>query len=393
MAGNDAVAYAVTLARPDVIAAYPITPQTTIVERLAELHADGELDAQYLHMDSEHSAMSAAMGASALGVRVFTATSSQGLLYMAECLHYAAGGRFPIVMANANRALALPWNIYGDQRDALSLLDCGWIQLYAEDAQEAFDLTLISFRLAEHPQVLTPVMLNLDGFSLTHTYEPVDLPDKERVDRFLPPVEVPFRMDLDHPMSLGFSAGPRHNTGFALKRHLAQEKAIEVLAQIEEDFGREFGRLRTGALESWYVEDAQWLLVTLGSISGIAREIVDELRRAGVKAGVVRLRMIRPFPAQALRQALRTATAVGVLEKNISVGFEGTLCSQVRAALQPLGGDSPPVLGFCAGLGGKNISADDIRQIFRRIERAQDEVETAFGVNWIDPGVSLEQDP
>ena len=187
LSGNEAVAAGVRLARPHVIAAYPITPQTTVIERLAEMVEDESLKAEYLHVESEHSALSACIGASAVGARTFTATSSQGLLYMAECLHYASGGRFPVVMMNANRSLALPWNIYGDQRDSLSLLDCGWIQVYAEDAQESLDLIIQAYAIAEHPDVLTPMMINLDGFVITHTYELVSLPSQEDVDAFLPP--------------------------------------------------------------------------------------------------------------------------------------------------------------------------------------------------------------
>jgi pyruvate ferredoxin oxidoreductase alpha subunit len=387
ISGNEAVAAAVALASPAVIAVYPITPQTTIVEKLAEWHADGHLPCQFLHMESEHSALSAAMGASALGSRAFTATSSQGLLYMCECLHYAAGGRFPIVMVNANRSVALPWNIYGDQRDIFSQLDCGWIQLFAEDAQEALDLALQAFRLAEHPEVLQPVMLNVDGFSLTHTYEPVDVPAAETVRAFLPALSLPFRMDLENPRSLGFSAGPAHNAGFLWTRHQAQRQAEQVFDAIDADFGRQFGRARGGALECWKTGDAEVLLVTLGSISGLARDVVDTLRAEGCKVGLVRLRMVRPFPDTALRKALLGARVVAVLEKNLSVGFEGTLCSQVRAALQPLGGASPHILGYSGGLGGRDISAHDLRDIFQAALHAQWADFQNNDVHWVDPGV------
>ena len=212
MSGNEAVAWGARLARPHVIAAYPITPQTVVIERLAEWVAEGKLDTEFLHVESEHSALSACMGASALGARTFTATSSQGLLYMAECLQYASGGRFPIVMMNANRALALPWNIYGDQQDSLAVLSSGWIQIYIEDAQEALDMTIQGFAIAEHAEVLTPVMLNLDGFVLTHTYEPVDVPAPADVDAFLPPFRTPSKMSLEAPTSMGFTAGPAHYT-------------------------------------------------------------------------------------------------------------------------------------------------------------------------------------
>ena len=218
LSGNEAFAYGVRLARPHVISAYPITPQTIVVEKLSEFVEDGSLKSEFIHVESEHSALSCAIGASSVGARAFTATSSQGLLYMAECLPYAAGGRFPVVMMNANRSTALPWNIYGDQRDSLSQLDSGWIQAYAENAQEALDLALMSFYIAEHRKVSTPFMANLDGFVLTHTYEVVDVPTSEQADEFLPPFETENKMSLSEPKNLGFSAGPDTNTFFKNRR-------------------------------------------------------------------------------------------------------------------------------------------------------------------------------
>ena len=214
ISGDEAVAVGARLARPHVISAYPITPQTIVVERLSEMVEDGSLKAEYIHVESEHSAMSAAMGASAVGARTFTATSSQGLLYMAEGMHYASGGRMPIVMMNANRSVALPWSIFGDHRDSLSMLDSGWIQVYVEDAQEALDMTIQAYLIAEDAAVLTPFMVNLDGFILTHTYEIVDIPEQEKVDSFLPAFETPNKMSLEKPKSMGFSTSPADNAGF-----------------------------------------------------------------------------------------------------------------------------------------------------------------------------------
>jgi pyruvate ferredoxin oxidoreductase alpha subunit len=386
LSGNDAAAAGAALARPQVVAIYPITPQTTLVERLAEWHAQGKFVCELLHVESEHSALSACMGASALGARSFTATSSQGLLYMCECLHYAAGGRFPIVLVNANRALALPWNIYGDQRDSLSQLESGWIQLYAGDAQEALDLTLQAFALAEHPEVVTPVMLNVDGFSLTHTYEPVVVPEQEAVDAFLPPFVPAFRMDLEKPLSLGFSAGPRDNTAFKIAQHKGMRRAEEVLEAIDKRFEKHFGRCRGGALETFQVEDAEAVVITLGGLGGILRDTAEALSAEGRRVGLVRLRMLRPFPDENLRRVLQGIPSVGVLEKNVSVGFEGTVCSQVRAALQPLGGEAPVVTGFTGGLGGRDLSIAALRGIYDRLqtgERPRDN-ETV----WVDPGVN-----
>ena len=243
LSGDEAFAEGVRLARPQVISAYPITPQTVVVERLSEMVEDGSLAAEYVHVESEHSALSCAIGASATGARTFTATSSQGLLYMAECLTYAAGGRFPIVMMNANRATALPWNIYGDQRDSLALLDHGWIQVYAEDNQEALDLALMAYAVAENPAVATPVMVNLDGFALTHTYETVDVPEPAEADAFLPPYEpAGNRFDFEHPVNIGFSAGPEYNRYFKYWEHRDMLDAPAVVTQVEQRFAEVFGR-------------------------------------------------------------------------------------------------------------------------------------------------------
>ena len=388
LSGNEAVAAAVALARPEVIAVYPITPQTTIVEKLAEWVANGKIQTQYLNMESEHSALSAVMGASAMGVRTFTSTSSQGLLYMSECLHYAAGGRFPIVMVNANRAVALPWSIFGDQRDSISQLESGWIQLYAENAQEALDLTLQSFAIAEHPEVMLPVMLNVDGFSLTHTYEPVHVPLAEKVNQFLPPYAPTFRMDLKHPLSLGFSAGPRDNTAFKIKQHRAQLNAEKVLEQVDRKYGEIIGRSYGGAVESYYTEDAERTIVTLGSISGLVRDVVDTLRAAGEKVGLLRLRSLRPFPAARIREALAATSRIGVLEKNVSAGYEGTVATHVRGALQTLQGRQPQVRSFTGGLSGRDISAKDIHEIYANLQ--SDTQSTENEVHWVDPGVIYE---
>ena len=387
LSGNDAAAAGAALARPQVIAVYPITPQTTLVERLAQWHADGELECEFLNVESEHSALSACMGACALGARTFTATSSQGLLYMCECLHYASGGRFPIVMVNANRALALPWNIYGDQRDSLSQLECGWIQLYAGDAQEALDLVLQSYRIAEDPRVVTPVMLNVDGFSLTHTYEAVAVPEEAEADAYLPRFSPAFRMDLEAPLSLGFSAGPRDNTAFKIAQMKGIAEAEGALEEADAEFARLFGRARGGALATWGLEGAEAVLVSLGTLGGQVRAAAEALRAEGLRVGSLRLRMLRPFPAESLRKALTGVRTVGVLERNVSTGFEGTVCSQVRAALHPLGPGTPGVAGFTGGLGGRDLAPKDIEGIFRRLLLHGGSSDNA--VHWVDPGVEL----
>ena len=366
LSGNEAFAYGVRLARPHVISAYPITPQTIVVEKLSEFVEDGSLKAEFIHVESEHSALSCAMGASSVGARAFTATSSQGLLYMAECLPYAAGGRFPIVMMNANRSTALPWNIYGDQRDSLSQLDSGWIQAYAENAQEALDLALMSFYISEHKSVSTPFMANLDGFVLTHTYEVVDVPTQEQADEFLPPLSTENKMSLSEPKNLGFSAGPDTNTFFKYKEHIGLLNVMDVVNEAERKFESIFGRHYTGLTESYRTEDADYILITLGSISGLVREIVDKLREKDKKVGLLRIRYMRPFPNEEIAQAVKNAKAVGVLEKDISFGNEGTVYTNVNSALQKAN-INIPTSNYIGGLGGKNISPEEIENIFDSI--------------------------
>ena len=373
LSGNEAFAYGVRLARPQVISAYPITPQTIVVEKLSEFVEDGSLKSEFIHVESEHSALSCAMGASSVGARAFTATSSQGLLYMAECLPYAAGGRFPIVMMNANRSTALPWNIYGDQRDSLSQLDSGWIQAYAENAQEALDLALMSFYIAEHKQVSTPFMANLDGFVLTHTYEVVDVPTAEQADEFLPPFETENKMSLTKPKNLGFSAGPDTNTFFKYKEHTGLLNVKKAVTEAESRFESIFGRHYSGLTENYRTDDADYILITLGSISGLVREIVDKLREQGEKVGLLRIRYMRPFPNEEIAKAVKNAKAVGVLEKDISFGNEGTVYTNVNSALQKAG-ISIPTSDYIGGLGGRNISPGEIENIFEELKQEKSAV-------------------
>ncbi len=367
LSGDEAFAEGVRLARPEVISAYPITPQTIVVERLSDMVEDGRLKAEYIHVESEHSALSCAMGASAVGARAFTATSSQGLLYMAECLYYASGGRFPIVMMNANRSTALPWNIYGDQRDSISQLDSGWIQSYAENAQESLDMALMSYYIAEKKDVSTPFMVNLDGFILTHTYETVDVPTSEQADEFLPPYETENKLDLDHPRNLAFSAGPEHNYIFKYKEHVGVLNSVPVIKEAEEKFEKIFGRKYTGLVEKYKTDDADYVIITLGSISGLCRETADSLRERGVKAGVLRLRYLRPFPEKEIAEAVKNAKAIAVLEKDISFGNEGTVYTNVNSALHK-NGSTVPTYNFIGGLGGRNISREDILGIYEHMK-------------------------
>lgn len=370
LSGDEAFAEGVRLARPQVISAYPITPQTVVVERLSEMVEDGSLAAEYVHVESEHSALSCAIGASATGARTFTATSSQGLLYMAECLTYASGGRFPIVMMNANRATALPWNIYGDQRDSLALLDHGWIQVYAEDNQEALDLALMAYAVAEDPRVATPVMVNLDGFALTHTYETVDVPEPAEADAFLPPYEPTGNcFDFEHPVNIGFSAGPEYNRFFKYWEHRDMLDAPTVIDEVEARFAEAFGRAYPGMIETLECDDADVVLVTLGSAAGLVRGVVEKLRAQGVRAGMLRIRYLRPMPSALIAEALRGVKAVGVLEKDVSFGAEGTVFTNVNSALQQAA-VGVPTYNFIGGLGGDDISEAQVEGMFAMLAQA-----------------------
>ena len=372
LSGDEAFAEGVRLARPQVVSAYPITPQTVVVERLSEMVEAGELAAEYVHVESEHSALSCAIGASATGARTFTATSSQGLLYMAECLTYASGGRFPIVMMNANRSTALPWNIYGDQRDSLALLDHGWIQVYAENNQEALDLALMAYAVAEDERVQTPVMVNLDGFALTHTYETVDVPSSEQADAFLPPYQTKNRFDFEHPTNIGFSAGPEYNRYFKYQEHQDLLNASAVIEEVEQRFAQVFGRQYSGLVEAVQCEDADYVLVTLGSAAGLVRTVVESLRAQGLRVGLLRIRYLRPLPTVALAAALGNAKAVAVLEKDVSFGAEGTVFTNVNSALQQAG-VRVPTYDFIGGLGGDDIMPVQVEAIFRTLVRSVSE--------------------
>lgn len=366
--GDDAVALGAKLARPQVIAAYPITPQTIVVERLSDYVEDGSLKAQYLHVESEHSAITASIGAASVGARTFTATSSQGLLYMVEGLYYASGARFPIVMMDANRSLALPWNIYGDQRDSLSQLESGWIQLYAEDAQEALDMTIQAYKVAEDPEVMLPVMVCLDGFVLTHTYEVVEVPDQDKVDSFIPYCDFANKMDLENPTSNCVTAGPDYNLEFHYQQHLATLKAGEKIKEADAAYGKLFGRTYGGLVEAYRCDDADAVLITLGSVTGTTRCVVDAMRAEGKKVGLLKIRCMRPFPAEDIRQALRGVKAVGVLEKDLGHGYEGVVYTNVNSAL--IHAEQPPkTFNFIGGLGGRSILKSDIANCFDKLLR------------------------
>lgn len=361
MVGNHAVAWGVRLARVEVISAYPITPQTQVVEKLSEMCSDGTLTARFIKVESEHSAMAAVIGASATGVRAFTASSSHGLLYMHEMLHWAGGGRLPIVMVDINRAVGPGWNIWTDQNDSLSQRDTGWVQLYCETNQEVVDTTVMAFKLAE--QLNVPVMLMLDGFYLSHTAEPVDVPDQELVDRFLPRRVAPYKLDVDRPHAFGALVRPDAYMEMRWLQQDALNKVPQALEVIETDWLRMFGR-SYGAVEAYRAEDAELLLVTSGTVTSTARAVVDARRDAGEAVGLLKVKMFRPFPTALLRDALRGVPRVAVLDRNVSPGHGGIFAEELRSALYDLPNtERPAIFGFVLGLGGRDITPAVIDEV------------------------------
>lgn len=366
ISGDEAVAIGAKLARPKVIAAYPITPQTIVVEKLSDFVEDGSLDCEYLHVESEHSAIMAVLGSEAMGARSFTATSSQGLLYMAEGLPYVSGGRFPVVMMNANRAIAVPWSIYNDHNDSMFCINSGWIQMYVEDAQEALDMVIQAYKIGEHPKLMMPVMINVDGFLLTHTYELVEIPDQQEVDEFLPPYETEHKMDIDNYKSVCIGVGPEYHTEFRYKQYYDFRYAAEVIETVDKEYGEVFGRYYGGMAEQYRMDAAEAVLVTVGSITSTARAAVDAMREEGKKVGLLKLRYIRPFPDDVFLNLSENIKAIGVLDKNMSYGYEGTVYTNVNSALSRRE-KRLPSLDFIAGLGGRAISTDDIRSMFEQL--------------------------
>ena len=358
--GSAAVAEAVALCRPQVICAYPISPQTHIVEGLGKLVSAGTLKpCEFINVESEFAAMSVAIGASAAGARAYTATASQGLLFMAEAVFNAAGLGLPIVMTVANRAIGAPINIWNDHTDALSQRDCGWIQLFAEDNQEALDLHIQAFRLAE--ELSLPVMVCMDGFILTHAYERVDMPTQAQVDAFLPPYEPRQVLDPAEPVSIGAMVGPEAFMEVRYLAHVKQRQALELIPAWASEFRRIFGRDSGGLTHTYQLEDADTVVVALGSVLGTIKDTVDEMRAAGIKVGVLGISCFRPWPTAAVREALANAKRVVVLEKSMAVGLGGIVSNNVAASYH---GSPDVVHTVVAGLGGRSITRGSLREVF-----------------------------
>jgi len=365
--GSQAAAKAIALCRPEVICAYPITPQTHIVEGCAELIRVGAIqNCEFINVESEFAALSVAIGSSAAGARTYTATASQGLLFMAEAVYKAAGLGLPIVMTIGNRSIGAPINIWNDHSDSMALRDAGWIQLHAETNQEAADLHIQAFKLAERLSV--PVMVCMDGFILTHAYERVSIPNQAQVDAFLPSYQPRQVLDPADPYTIGAMVGPE---AFMEVRYLAHDKllqALSVIPEIQQEFKEIFGRESGGLFHSYRVENAETVVVTMGSVAGTVKDLVDELREDGAKVGVITLCSYRPFPLDGLRYALQGASKVIVLEKSLALGFGGVLASDVRMALQ---GVDTHVHTVIAGLGGRPITRKSLARLFARVERGE----------------------
>ena len=362
--GSKAMAETIARCRPQVICAYPITPQTHIVEGLGELVREGELDnCEFINVESEFAALSVAIGASAAGARAYTATASQGLLFMAEAVYNAAGLGLPIVMTLGNRAIGAPINIWNDHSDAMALRESGWIQLFAETNQEAADLHIIAFRLAEELSV--PTMVCVDGFILTHAMERVDIPDQASVDAYLPPYEPVQSLDPADPASIGAMVGPDAFTEVRYLQYYKQQTAFRLIGHMTKEFERIFGRTAGGLLREYHARDAEFVVVAMGSINGTIKDVIDEMRAEGVPIGLVTLVTFRPFPAKALQEALTHATDILVIDKALDPGMGGPLASNISIALRDVA-DPPRLHSAIVGLGGRPVTMTALHRLFRQ---------------------------
>jgi pyruvate ferredoxin oxidoreductase alpha subunit len=365
--GSQAMAQAIALCRPEVICAYPITPQTHIVEGLGEMVKDGSLaNCEFINVESEFAALSVAIGSSAAGARSYTATASQGILYMAEAVYNAAGLGLPIVMTIGNRAIGAPINIWNDHSDSMALRDAGWIQLYAETNQEAADLHIQAFRLAE--ELSCPVMVCVDGFILTHAYERIDIPTQEQVDAYLPPFVPVQVLDIDDPVSMGAMVGPEAFMEVRYLQHHKQQRALALIPALAQEFRERFGRDSGGLLRTYHCEGAETIIVALGSVNGTIKEAVDEMRAAGKRVGALSICSFRPFPLDEVRDALRRAKRVVVLEKSLAVGIGGMLSEGVRNALAGISLKGHTVI---AGLGGRAITQKSLVDLLESAARGE----------------------
>lgn len=362
LTGNEAVAHAVKQCRPDVIAMYPITPQTQIVEELSQFHANGEIDAELIPAESEHSAMSACIGASLTGARVFTASASQGIALMYEMLFVASSFRLPIVMAVSNRALNSPLNIWNDMSDTMGVRDCGWIQIYNQNVQESYHTIIQAFKIAEDKEVQLPVMSCHDGFVISHATEGLQLLEQKEIDGFLPPREAIHPIDVKNPITVGCVGIPEYYPEIKVQQEVATQNSLKIIKKVFQDFNSRFGT-NYNILYPHEMDDAEVALLAIGSLAGTAKEAVDKMRKEGKKVGIVALRVFRPFPHKELCDSLKNVKAVGVIDRNISFGsMGGALSMEVRAALYELK-NRPHVMSFPTGLGGRDTRPEHFEKV------------------------------
>ncbi|MCL4332435.1 MAG: pyruvate ferredoxin oxidoreductase [Candidatus Thermoplasmatota archaeon] len=367
LTGNESVAVGVKLARVGFVSAYPITPQTTIVEKLAEMVANNEIDARYVEVESEHSAMAATFASELAGVRSYTATSSHGLLYMHEMLHWTAGMRLPVVMSIVNRAIGPPWNIWSEQTDSMNQRETGWMQVYCESNQEALDSIIMGYKIAENRDVMLPLMSMEDAFTLSHTTEPVSIPDQAEVDDFLPRFDLDFKIDPERPMGYG-SYVPPEGPFMELKHDMMESmrNARKTIRKVTEEFSEAFGRNYSGLIERYRMDDAEYALIASGALASTGKYVVSRLRERGKKVGLIRLRFFRPFPDEEILSATKGLRGVGVIDRSVTFGSSGATAIEVRAALY--GKSETPVAGFVAGLGGRDVRIEDFEEIYSHVE-------------------------
>jgi pyruvate ferredoxin oxidoreductase alpha subunit len=369
MSGSEAIAEAVKLCKPKVLPMYPITPSTLVPERLSDFVFNGELEAEMIHVESEHSAASALFGAYATGVRAFTASASNGIALMHEILPIISSARFPAVMSVANRTISGPINIWNDHSDAMSERDQGWIQFYCESSQEAFDTILMAYKLAEKENVSLPVMVCIDGFALSHVYEPLQIEDQKKVDSFLPAYKPENHLDPKNPKSFGPIAFPNSFFEFHEQEQVAMEEALKEIPKIHAEFKKEFGRkYGNGLIDLIDMKDAKYALIANGTSVGTARVVVEKLRSEGKKVGLIKLKTFRPFPAEEIRKACKNLKAVGIIDRHVSLGSEGAITLDVKSALKE---EKCKVEGFISGLGGRDIDTKRLIKVFETLKKGE----------------------
>lgn len=383
MTGNHAAAYAAMVCKAEVIAAYPITPQTTVVEKIAELIANGECKAEFIKVESEHSAMASCISASQTGARTFTATSAHGLALMHEMLQWAAAARTPVIMSNVNRAMGPPWSVWADHTDSMCQRDTGWIQFYAESNQEVLDTLIQCFKVCENRDVLLPAMVCEDAFYLSHTVEVVDIPDQNILDDFIPPYDPQYKLDVDKPHGFGSLSMP-HQWYMELRYLIANahDKAREKFRKVHDEFEKKFGRGYGGLLDCYKCDDADIVLLGMGTMAGTAREVVDKLRNEGKNVGFARLRMLRPFPLEEIRDLGKKVSFIGVMDRSFTFGYEGPVYTEVKSALY--GSENIPMMkDYIVGIGGRDITMDVVEKIYKNAEQIHKKG-LDWEVEWID---------